>query len=190
MKKISIITVANTLNYGSALQTLASLKILDSMGYEVEFVDYEGYVQSDEIAIKKRVALAENPIKKLVVYFFAKNNRKQLRKVFRGFIKNNIPLTAIQYHSYEELEKNVPEADIYCTGSDQVWNSGWNGGIVKSFFLEYAPEGKPRISLATSIGKEKFDLEEEEETVKLLKKYDWITVREKSAEKLLEQYNI
>ena len=26
------------------------------------------------------------------------------------------------------------DSDIYCTGSDQVWNSGWNGGIIEAAF--------------------------------------------------------
>ena len=40
MKKISIITVLNTVNYGSALQTFATQKFFEDKGFETEFVDY------------------------------------------------------------------------------------------------------------------------------------------------------
>ena len=38
--KISIITVLNTINYGSVLQTFASQKYFEELGFDVEFVDY------------------------------------------------------------------------------------------------------------------------------------------------------
>ena len=38
--KLSLITMQGVYNYGSALQTYASQKILTDMGCEVEIVDY------------------------------------------------------------------------------------------------------------------------------------------------------
>lgn len=38
--KINVITVLNTVNYGSVLQTFATQKFLESLGLEVEFIDY------------------------------------------------------------------------------------------------------------------------------------------------------
>ena len=38
------------------------------------------------------------------------------------------------------------------TGSDQVWNSFYNHGIDKSFYLDFVPNGKKRIAYAASIG--------------------------------------
>ena len=38
--KVSIITVLNTVNYGSALQTFATQRFFEKMGIEIEFVDY------------------------------------------------------------------------------------------------------------------------------------------------------
>ena len=40
----------------------------------------------------------------------------------------------------EEDFNNLPiDADIYCTGSDQTWNSGWYGRVLKSYFLTFCP---------------------------------------------------
>ena len=67
-----------------------------------------------------------------------------------------------------------------------MWNSGWNQGIEKSFFLEYVPEDKKRIAYATSIGKTEFGEKEAKEVIPYIRKYDLITLREQSAFDLLK----
>ncbi len=49
-----------------------------------------------------------------------------------------------RYSSFDELKMNPPIADIYCTGSDQTWNSEYNGGFLPAYFLEFAPTGKKK----------------------------------------------
>lgn len=192
--KISIITVLNTVNYGSALQTVATQSFFEEMGLEVEFIDYWRKDQTVSAQVKTIVFNKKNTFKKWIkkpvrdilsissVYI---NNKK-----FRQFIKENIHLTNRKYISYEELSNDIPVADIYCTGSDQMWNSTWNQGIEKSFFLEYAPVGKKRIAFATSIGKVAIDEKEAAEIVPLIKKYDLVTMREQTAVELLNTYHI
>ena len=55
----------------------------------------------------------------------------QLRKKDKNFLKKY--LTKKEYYSFNELAQNPPQADIYVTGSDQVWNSSYNKGIVFGF---------------------------------------------------------
>lgn len=62
--KISIITVLNTINYGSVLQTFATQKYLESLGMEVEFVDYIREDQQFTYMIKKIVFDKKTNIKK------------------------------------------------------------------------------------------------------------------------------
>ena len=52
----------------------------------------------------------------------------------------------------EELRQYVPNADVYITGSDQVWNYIYNEGIDRSFFLDFVPENKRKYSYAASLG--------------------------------------
>lgn len=56
---------------------------------------------------------------------------------FGKFVEKNLHLTK-QYITAEDLEKNPPQADIYVTGSDQTWNSQYNGGVDRGFFLTFA----------------------------------------------------
>ena len=194
MKKLSVITVLNTVNYGSALQTFATQKYFTDKGFEVEFVDYWRKDQKTEARIenikKDKKDSLKKWLKKPIRDFLEIKSIKASEKVFRGFITQKINLTSQTYSSFEELKEDCPEADIYVTGSDQMWNSGWNQGIEKSFFLECVPEDKKRIAYATSIGKTEFDENEAKEIIPYIRKYDLITLREQSAVDLLKKYDI
>lgn len=96
-------------------------------------------------------------------------------------------MTDKTYYNKEELEKNIPQADIYCTGSDQVWNSEWNEKIEYPFFLDFVPDDKKRISYAASFGKKSLVPEEVEETRRLVNKYQYLSMREISGVDILKK---
>lgn len=189
--KVSVITVINTRNYGTVLQTAATEALFRELGYETEFVDY---IRDDQTPLSmtiREMKTGKNGALKECVLFPVRMTGKYLAKhTFRRFLKSHVRLTKRMYHSFEELAADPPQADLYCTGSDQTWNSRWNNGLEKSFFLEYAPENKKRIAFSTSIGKSEWDAEERAQTTPLLQKYAFITVREKSAAAILEKCGI
>ena len=76
------------------------------------------------------------------------------------------------------------------TGSDQVWNTFYNHGIDKLFYLDFAPEHKKRVAYAASFGMSEIDSQYKEETKRLLSKYSVISVRESSAIDLLKSIGI
>lgn len=198
--KVSVITLHTVSNYGSALQTYATQKIIEDMGHTVEFVDYcrpqtlpknnVERILNGRIMTKLKFIWGVNDFtyqftKSLLTYYLERK-----KNIINKFIEKNIHLTKTKYFSLEELKKNPPCADIYVTGSDQVWNSIWNSGIDKAFFLDYAKPGKLRIAFAASIGRTSFDNEEAAETKQLLEKYDYISMREKSGVELLSDIGI
>ena len=127
---------------------------------------------------------------KIFAFPFALRKTRKRAKPIREFIKKYIPLTSREYHSIQELRDDPPVADIYCTGSDQVWNSVWNEGIELPYFLDYVPEGKKRIAFAASIGRAKIGDDESQLFLDLLSKYSDISVREKSAVDFLSSIGI
>lgn len=190
--KISVITLQNVTNYGSILQTFATQCLLENLGYEVEFIDYIRDNQLKKNVRKEQLncSSAKSLLKSLYrMYIGNALISARVKKVFTEFVKNNIHCTKKKYFSVEELRKNPPVADIYCTGSDQMWNSGWNGGIEYSYYLDFVDE-KPKFAFSTSIGMDEIPKNEVETTTSLLRKYSFITVREKKAAALLESHNI
>lgn len=93
----------------------------------------------------------------------------------RSFLTSRFRFTR-KYRSIESLRKHPPQADIYMTGSDQVWNSRYNNGVDRAFFLDFTES--PKISYAASMGIDNFPPDEVTEVVSLLKRYRSISVRE------------
>lgn len=186
--KVSLITLHRVFNYGSVLQTYASQKVFEDAGYEVEVVDYITKQRTN-----KRLFLGvPDTVKKDFVHKYAylalKSASVLIKKnTFGGFIRKNIHLTKRKYITAQDIINDPPQADIYVTGSDQVWNSQYNEGVDKGFFLEYAPSDKKKIAYVASFGKTKLDDSEIVITKKYLQKYDAISVREDAAVKIVNE---
>lgn len=185
--KIDIITLHRAENYGSVLQTLALQKKLESIGHQVQILDYhpERYTNKGKLKrLKKQSKRLENPIlllaAKLIIY------PSYLRKnyIFNQFIKRYLKLSPYSFATNEEA-KNINDADAYCTGSDQVWNSHWNECVEKALYLDFAPKNKLIFSYAASIGLSSLPKNEVEITQKLLDKYEYLSVREDTGVKIL-----
>ena len=131
--KIGIITLHRARNYGSVLQTLALQEKIKDKGVDVEILDYYPDRYHNVGLLKRLKGKSKRFEKNFVALFacrciiFISYIKKMV--VFDDFLKRNLKLTSKSYRTYEEFEKDVPKADIYCTGSDQVWNSYWNEGI-------------------------------------------------------------
>lgn len=181
MKTITVITLQNVRNYGSILQALATQHVMESLGLECNFVNYWKN-HSDKISGRLQgYTKGRSPLMRVVIACILYPTFKKDTKVFNRFIKQYLHLLPGKYTCERELEKLPITSDIYCTGSDQTWNSGWNNGILPELFLKFVPNGIKKIAYAASIGKDKLDQWEVDETKSLLSRYDAISVREKSA---------
>lgn len=183
-KKIEVITLHRIVNYGSVLQAYATQKIFEKKGYEVEFIDY--YPERMHMfGMLKRIKNKSDRLKKSLLFrttariiMFPSYIKRFY--VFKKFIKHKLNLSKITYKTEEELRQNPPIADFYCTGSDQVWNTGWNEKIDYPFFLDFNTNGKQCFSYAASFGKNKLEDWEKDETKRLLSKYSNLSMREMS----------
>ena len=193
-KKIDIITLHRIVNYGSVLQAYATQKVFEEKGLDVEFIDY--YPERMHLlGMLKRIKNKNEKFKKNVIL---RNIARivmfpsyiQRFYTFKTFIKKRLNLSKMIYKTEEDFNNNLPIADYFCTGSDQVWNTGWNEKIDHPFFLDFDTNGKKCFSYAASFGKSKLEDWEKEETKKLLSKYDDISLRELSGVEIVEGLGI
>lgn len=195
--KAAIITLHTVSNYGSCLQTYATQSLFEKCGLDVEIIDYYRADNLPEYAIEKAFngrrlqkykSLWEKApwIKTAAAVPMSFIVNKQ-RKPFEDFRKQYLHLSSRMYRSSKELEAEPPQADIYCTGSDQVWNSVWNQGFEEPFYLTFAPKGKKRIAFSASIGREEIDEWEKPLMREALSKYSAISMREKSGVRILKE---
>ena len=188
MKKIENITIHRNCNYGSVLQTYATQVTFEELGFECETIDFIRELDTKRGALKrlkkKSKKLASNPIllagaKAVMLISYLKKE-----KTFNAFLSNHVNLSQKAYHSNQELKDNIPNADAYCTGSDQIWNSFWNEGVETAYYLDFAPEGAFCFSYASSIGQKIADSEKNTISAQL-KKYSYLSVRESQSVKSL-----
>lgn len=187
MKKNTIITLQNVRNYGSVLQALATQHVFKELGMEVDFINYykngrqsltqrmKSYTDRKKIATKLLAPL-------LLIPSFIRED-----KVFMSFIRKHLHQQDKVYTCMDDFKDFPITSDVYCTGSDQTWNSGWNKGILPELFLKFVPDNVKKIAYAASFGKNRLDDWEVEETRKMLSRYQHISVREASAKEIVEK---
>jgi len=112
------------------------------------------------------------------------NSIINVKRQFESFRQDNLSMTERIYNSIDELRENPPMADMYITGSDQVWHDSYNSPNIAGMFLAFGDERAKRISYGASIGRRIKD--EEKPLMKhWLDKFNAISVREPSAKRRL-----
>lgn len=195
--KIKTITCHDVYNAGASLQAYALMTYLQNLGNDVEIINYKPDYLSNHYNLwsisnpkyEKNILLKFTYLcLKLPKRLINKYSKK--KKLFDAFTKKYLNVTQNVYHSNEELVKNLPEAEVYIAGSDQIWNSLFNNGKDPAFYLNFVPEDKIKASYAASFATNKIAEGYEECVTQWLKRLDYIGIRENSGVKLAESLGI
>jgi len=179
--KVAIITLQSVANYGTQLQAYATQEKLKEYFEDVSFINYK---RPDTFGIKLMKTFTKGNILKAPVIL---PTLIYWKFIFGKFQKKYLNINKKLYVYPEDFENFKDEADIYFSGSDQVWNTGWNNGIIAPLYLSFVPNDKPKYAYASSFGKKLLSSEEIPEIKKYLKQFSKISVREKSGLKILEE---
>lgn len=186
-------------NYGQLLQCYALQKYLRDKGHDAFLIRY--YRETDYIKSRLRIFMVFNP-EKLCMYLqsrikkvLTKIEQKKYSRNFDDFRNEHIISTDKIYKSYFELLKDPPEADVYIVGSDQVWNFQDAPlkkvkNLVNAYFLNFGNYSIKRMSYAASWGRSCIPQEYEEIITPLLKKFDYISVRERSGLEICQKMGV
>lgn len=187
---IKVITRHAPSNYGSLLQSIATQTVLERLGHNCEIIDY---IRDDEHGLKAvTTALAGKKdwnggaLKKLAYIMVRYPEEKSAELKFARMRTEFLKLTH-RCRSHEDLSRL--KADMFMTGSDQVWGPTLNGKYDSAYFLSFV-KNVPRIAYAASFGRTDFTTEILSEYRNLLSEYVAIAVRENSAADLLAQMGI
>lgn len=182
-KDIAIITLHSVNNYGSVLQAYATQCFFEEFGLNSIIIDYR---RPWETCLGYWFYLNEKSIKGIarnIMYFPSKIVQ---RKRFQSFRKKYLKLSQETYTNSGELRNRPIKADYYCTGSDQVWNSGWNEGVISAFYLDFVDDKNAvKLSFAASFGNSELSNNEKSIIKPFLAEYSLITVRERQAEEMI-----
>lgn len=179
--RAAVITLHQVSNYGTQLQTYATQEKLKQYFDDVSFIDYR---RKDTYGIGLLNSFIKgNPLKipiilPTLIYW---------KKMFGDFRKKHLNMGKQVFLQEEDFQDFQDYADVYIAGSDQIWNTGWNGGIIPPFYLSFVPEHKPKFAYASSFGKSFLTNEEIEESQKYIERFEMISVRENSGVLILEK---
>lgn len=172
-KRIQIVTWLGNGNFGTSLQSYALYHFLSIKGYDCSILSsfnykhfsLKGYLKMILSAVGIMKIRERRKIRK------AADSRKLMK--LSEFFENNIRQKAVS--NPWQYKKLLRSTDVFCVGSDQVWNAYFNFSAFN--FLDFAGNVK-RISYASSMGTKDFP-EKYKETIKnLLLKFAHISLRE------------
>ncbi len=188
-KKISIITILDVTNIGTYLQAYALGRTLQQLGVDVEYIRYTRPLSSWSNLAKSRWKQSGQGIRGLAAAVYGGVVDTWSIQKCRNDFTSRIAVSR-RYRSFRELVEDPPQANVFLTGSDQVWNPIHNRGVDRAFFLDFGDEQKPRFAYAASLGTESVPDQYKKEMLSLLRKYSWIGMREFSGQQALQHMGL
>lgn len=201
MKKVGIITIHNSPNYGACLQSFALYEYIRQQGYDVSIIDlhrpyhsdykpstkYKPYINRFETSTQKYKRYLKNIIYSILTLKKGSGNKTIIptpHNESTPFDEFNSKISLSRpYYGIDDLYADPPVYDTYITGSDQVWNPT-QAYCIEPYFLTFVKHGR-KIAYASSVGIKTLTKTEKKDFAKWLQLYDTVSVRETSAQKLL-----
>ncbi len=191
--KVQVITRHAPVNYGSLLQAIATQKIFENAGCECEIIDYirtdEEYQNADKAYLKQKPKWNSNPILRAIYLMLRVPASIDSGNKFRTMQEKYLKLTK-RYSSNEDLKNNIEDADLYVTGSDQVWGKVACGEYDTSYFLDFVKDNNKKIAFASSMGHATKTEAEEKLFIDCLKQYKHVAVREDAVVEYLKSIGV
>lgn len=175
--KYGIITYTSAQNWGGQLQAYSLYKYICSLGLDCELINY--------LPFDSRWFKPKKEIKDILFSFLMfKANRLRIQR-FIDFRINKLGLNNKVYSTLEELRALNDRYDCFITGSDQLWNCETR--INYPFYLDFVNADKKRISYAPSFGCDTIPRDFEAEISRLLYRYGYMSVRERSGADIVKR---
>ena len=213
--KIGIMTLWGCPNYGQNLQAYALQRFLRDAGHDAFLIRYPLIEYHDKRPVKYLKLFIKYSFPPILVNLFYRlagkrktvstskhgpniQREKKWHAFYRDpsylihlrsigiFLDTYVKQSELFYSSIEELKTSPPDADIYITGSDQVWNF-WGQPLtvakqetLDAFFLNFGKPETKRTAYAASFGTRSIDKKSSEIIRPLIKKFSFVSVREES----------
>jgi hypothetical protein len=178
-------------NYGGILQNYALQTVLKNMGHEVVTL----YTEQKMPAKKQSVLFFKYFVKKLLHWKgdnyrpLTSKQKNAIKGNTKNFVEKYISVTKPLHWVYNELNNEL-QLDAYIVGSDQVWRPDFVHNIYDMYFQFLQNDKVKKISYAASFGVNTWEYSTEQQLIcaELIKKFDGISVREKSGVALCKEY--
>ena len=180
--KIGILTYHRAENYGALLQAYAMRTYLQSLGHDVEFVDYWPKYHSDYFKVFSMDSFEKSSLKgklaKLARLMLVGHKLRQRKRVMLEFIHGRLGLPV--QPKYEDRKSVTEPYDAVIYGSDQIWRKQGLGGVDFDdwYFGSDNVQAKKKIVYAGSMGKIATNAQDDAYVKEQMVHFGQISVRE------------
>lgn len=174
--KIGLLTIHDTLNYGSLLQTFSLYKAVEFLNGDITLIDYKckAIVYRERTLKWKECHTLHDYVRH---FFFHKKLQTQYENMW-GFMRSNMKITKPYFP--ETIKETNRLFDTFLVGSDIVWGMNVTGHDF-TYMLDFADKDKVKLSFSSSVGT-KWDSQDEPRIKSLLSRFNKISVREQLAQ--------
>ena len=194
--KIGVLTLPLHTNYGGILQAYALQQVLKRMGHEAVLLDRKRFSLPPwhlrPLKYGKRI-INKYIFGKHISVFAEKHKIKEQnikQRFTKEFVCDNIE--RLIFKSYDKIK--AKDYDCLIVGSDQVWRPKYANYLLNGIehsYLDFAELWKVRrVAYAASFGTNDWEYtdKEAEDCKRLLKKFDYVSVREKDGINLCQKH--
>lgn len=189
--KVIVATLHREINFGSVLQAVALCRAIANLGHTAEVLDYSRSNRTgwSMLAHRYRTFRGSSLRRGFTAVEATVELSRAWEKRFEPFLRNFVALSP-RYIGLADLQRKPPFADVLVTGSDQVWNTFYNGGVDSAFLLDFGSMHTRRVAYAASFGIEELPGKHEAVFRELLGRYARIGVREQEGVDLVQRLGL
>lgn len=181
-KKAVVITIYDpNPNFGNRLQNYAVQTVIEKMGFDVTSIAFRSCTM--EYEIKRRLY-------RLIGYRFTKYKTFWKMKPKQIEVFNRFNKTYIRTYRISKI-KEIPNADFYILGSDQLWNPGWwnqkNPEMEQNIYFATFAQPEKIVCFSPSFGCESIPDKWVEWFSEKLKRINVLSVREEEGRKIINE---
>lgn len=184
-KRIGILTLQYASNYGAQLQAWALRSYLNSIGNQAEVLNYCPKKLTSEYSLNP--FKNSNNLRGFVKNSLTISSLYIVKRKFNKFMKMHLELGE-KIRTRQDLEKRTTKLDCVIFGSDQIWNDS----IVKAdpVYFGNFNTATPKYAYSASLGVSSLSNFQKNEFSYLENRFSLISVREKTAKRLLCEIGI
>lgn len=172
-------------NYGSKLQALATLRLMEELGHECKVIHYGKAGLMFKLTALSRIF--NTTFRQDKIEDWSRNHAfkrhpelaKSLairRNIFKEYDTRYFDKYEIRGEYYKDIQELASSFDAIVTCSDQLWSPA---GLGTNFYnLMFVPDNVRKVSFASSFGTSKIPWYQKKATIKYLKRIEYVSCRE------------
>lgn len=177
-------------NYGSKLQALATIKVLEDMGIEYEIINYRkkglkhklkalprlfNPVVIDGIIVQRQLAKARTEFPHVADRY----------KRYKEYDADHFLEKTVNVDYYSQLQELAKKYQAVLTCSDQLWSPS---GLGTNFYnLMFVPDDIRKISWSSSFGVNKIPWYQKKATRNYINRIEYVSMRENSGASIVKE---